>query len=274
MISLVLRKCLIMNNQTIRITTAQELKTLIRYFQKSNIGNPLFFRGHSLVKYSLTPGITRGTIPTDQLVEVERKLYGEFYNDFRDNKIPGEKLSQMLEGQPELLSWYSVCLAQHLGLKTRLLDWSNRWETSLFFAVEDESKHGQDGSFWVFKCPHDLIYGQSHYKEFTNVALPEHNKRGLVNMPIFPNDDQMTTSERRINRQGGKFFTQPSELINVPMNEQPDLKDHLIEIIIGGSSKAAIKAYLDKFNQNREFNYLDSPIINAQVEKINTRYWN
>lgn len=262
-----------MNDQTIRITSAHELVILIRELRIANIGNLLVFRGHSLREYTLTPGITRGSIPVEKITEIESKLYSAFFNDLRDNKIPGEKLSQMIADQPELLSWYSTCLGQHLGLKTRLLDWSDRCETSLYFAVEDKSKHGQDGSLWIFRCPAEMIHGQTKYKEFTGTSLPDHNLSGLLSMPLFPNDNTSSIAERRISRQGGKFYTQPAELLKIPMDMQPELKGHLIEIIIDGASKPQIKAELAKFNQNGEFNYYDNPAINSQVKKINDQFW-
>jgi hypothetical protein len=93
--------------------------------------DPFWFRGHSSVLYSLTPSALR--YPTDAQRQKALDLLAEF------KRVAEMKLTRPPQPQEDL-RW--VQLAQHYGLPTRLLDWSENATTALYFACAELKKDG------------------------------------------------------------------------------------------------------------------------------------
>ena len=89
----------------------------------------------------------------------ERCLYQKFLNQVEKGTIDAVRKPFKKGDDFELKNyWYSLFQAQHLGLKTRLMDWSIGWETALMFTVNEKKHHGKDGSFWVYFCQSEHLF--------------------------------------------------------------------------------------------------------------------
>lgn len=97
-----------------------------------------WYRGHADVSWTLIPSLARKR----EWIESEILLLKKF----KQNAIP--RIAAPLGSE-----WDWLFLAQHHGLPTRLLDWSENPLIGLYFACESDA--GADGRFWILR-PNDL----------------------------------------------------------------------------------------------------------------------
>lgn len=112
-----------------------KVKSLAGYFTVISASitakDKFWFRGHAHVKWSLTPSALRYKHQSDR----ERAL--QLVSEFK--RVAEIKLSRP-PAVGEHLKW--VQLAQHYGLPTRLLDWTESATIGLYFACLNESSDG------------------------------------------------------------------------------------------------------------------------------------
>jgi hypothetical protein len=92
------------------------------------------FRGVSSAEYGLTNSLQR---LGGQFAKVEPHLLRQFKKYGRN---------YVRDGSDD--DWYWLCVAQHYGLPTRLLDWTYSPQIALHFATANVSRYDRDGVIW------------------------------------------------------------------------------------------------------------------------------
>lgn len=268
---------LIAKYQGNRIKSVVELKKIINEVKDLRLHYDLLenYRGHSFIDYELNCGLARYKLSPEEFRKAENNLFKDF-SDFSTAK--GDYIRQPFgkdhDNQELRNKWYALFQAQHIGLKTRFMDWSLGWETALMFAVENEKYFGQDGTLTVFLVPDELLFGDDKFKQFSSAVDPFQLEQDMmINTPIYMLDDKFDyVGERRISRQSGRFWVQPIEKGAIPLKEQGQYKDLLLEIIIDGESKETIKKEMEEYGATIDWHYYrKDDNIDAEIKKINDR---
>ena len=110
----------------------KNLSELLRVFEKKASRRIIYFRGQ-VRDWSLRPSLARDGVP-----EQERKKEPECF----------ERLAEIL---PNVNDWERATIAQHYGVPTRLLYWSENPLVGIYFAIEDNKYDNEDGVIWVFE---------------------------------------------------------------------------------------------------------------------------
>ncbi|MEQ9165524.1 MAG: FRG domain-containing protein [Fulvivirga sp.] len=206
-----------------------EINSLEEYLQeviKGKTDRIVLYRGQSLDK-PLLPVVARGNSKKDTTNEEERILQ-EFKNR-----------TGLLAANHKLeTDWDWLSLAQHFGLKTRLLDWSSNPLISLWFAFyfrcDDENS-----VVWRFNAPNDsLIQSNSKASPF--------DKGGTK---VF----RPSIIDRRLEAQNAwftahKYSTRNKRFVTLESNSK--YKPHLAKYIIPKKNREKILSGLDSFGIN------------------------
>lgn len=120
------------------------MEIVSRYLKKLNIHENTIFRGHASYDWELKPSIGRYY---DDMWSTVLHLEKKSLSDFKKRSVP------YLKHKPNSdIEW--LCLMQHHGCATRLLDFTTSPLIALFFASDPEEK--QDGALIA------ATYGRSY----------------------------------------------------------------------------------------------------------------
>jgi len=145
----------------ILITSVAKLLEIMQQHLYPDEMNPgkFIYRGVKKYEYKLLPSIGRLMEKQndifdnkEKLFEFEKSAFNEFcinvYNELRENN-----------------KFTLLAVAQHHGLKTRLLDWTFSPLIALFFAVEDKNSFEIDGALYAYQT-------QFTFNNFKNLDSP------------------------------------------------------------------------------------------------------
>lgn len=111
-------------------------------------GSRIWYRGHARLEWALNPGIFRGNKP-------ERVMYNHF-----QRRVPEHR-----HAHQTVFEW--LCLMQHYGLPTRLLDWSESVLSALYFVVGNDEHFDTDGLL--------IVLDANRLNEISHVTVDDHD---------------------------------------------------------------------------------------------------
>ncbi len=223
-------------------------------------GVHLLYRGHAKPEYQNIPTLLRDGLQLDEALKYEQLIHSYFLKSINCRGfIGGTKLRPKVKTSPNLNTWRYLAQERHLGLPSRLLDWSMNWKVALFFAVCNPAHHGFDGHVWILPSFTDWAINEDDlYERIKNRYLhisASKDDEAIINShdPFNPNlmillhysqyrpDMFPQHAEDRRSIQGGKFITYENNRLLNP------LEKHLIgklmrQIEIPAHSKPSILA--------------------------------
>lgn len=119
-------------NRGIKSISVKTFADFLKAVDDLDFANTGWYRGHHQSKWTLSPAIHRNSHDWERtlLVHFRTQAYS------RHDRLPSEDRT---------CHW--LCLMQHYGLPTRLLDWSKSPLVALFFALENTKR--SDACIWV-----------------------------------------------------------------------------------------------------------------------------
>jgi hypothetical protein len=211
------------------VTVAEETSALFNY-------DTPWWRGHAKAEWSLQAQVFR----PERRSHDEMALIGHFVS-----RAPSRSHRRCPDSD-DYFGW--LFLAQHYGLPTRLLDWSENPLVAAFFAVLQEL--GDDGCIWglwptgvnrAFGIPLGLIQirdpklRESAKSAFTGITPPDEAE-------VLAIDGQEI--DPRMLAQMGRFTIHSSR---TPMEQGPESADWLRQFMIPKEAKTKIRRQLSDF---------------------------
>ena len=211
-------------------------------FEVLSLSSLVIFRGQP-VKGNLLPSIARVNQRKDTTNE-EKELLEQL-------KLMG---SSYITGNDHS-DWDLLVLAQHFGLKTRLLDWTSNPLTALWFACTDKL----EGDVYVYALEADTLLIKNVYKKnpFEQVATKVLQPR-LNNPRIIAQHGCFTV--HRYSKKSKKF---------VPLEKNSNMEKHITEFMVPKNSRDNIVSSLDKYGINSKTLF---PDLEGLCNYLNWKY--
>lgn len=258
----------------------EELRRILKSIDKSGTA-PYFavFRGQNY-DWDLKSGIARSSSSnSSDILEREQGLFFEFLNDkCLASKLQVHKLKQYAFSQ----IWLGLFQAQHLRLRTRLLDFSMKYESSLFFSIYDKKKEfvNENGVIWIYKCPRTKFFNFDAKLYNLNLNPFELEDLYLIkHYTQFEDDYFEALGEIRRNRQHGCFVITPSCYLDTAINKIDSYNQYFEKVLITPNIKSEIEEFLDPgledylFCKIGVYDKIKAKLIETKVDYLNKKYF-
>jgi hypothetical protein len=253
-----------------KLNSFEEIQELVSKIQERRIFNCNIiehYRGQGRPEYKLIPYISRNLVKANEVQLREAELINGLKKALKENNLESIlRMDENLNNNQNL--WNILIQAQHLGVPTRFLDWSLKWEVGLWFAVENSDNDNVDGQFWVFSVPNE-IHPTDTRDNFYNKDLYNLDKTYLINATIYWSDDlKNQIGEIKRQRQYGKFSVSSFEKSLITLENQSEINSHLEKYCIPSAAKGQIRLKLASLGLHKEWLYYRE--ANTEIlEKVN-----
>lgn len=239
------------------LNSYEEVAELVSKVQERRIFNCNImehYRGQGRPEYKLIPNISRKLTNAKDVESTEANLMNRLKASLKENNCENIlRLDNDLNEKQNL--WNILIQAQHIGIPTRFLDWSLKWEVGLWFAVEKPENDNVDGQFWIFSAPNE-IHPTDTRDNFYEKDLYNLDKTYLINAPIYWSDNlNRQVGEVKRQRQFGKFSVSSFEKSIIPLENQTEIIQHIEKYCIPANTKEQIRIKLASLGLQKEWLY-------------------
>lgn len=227
-----------------RIEKPKTLQEFLEIFDTQFNSSNDYFRGQSDAIWDIIPGIARNKEIFNSTLEVEKQLNINFKEKINElgliDLIPILKYSYHE-------SWQMLMAAQHYGLPTRLLDFSNNKYAALEFAIFDAQNIDKDCAIIIYT---NSDVNQKNDNNFFTKCINSFGDSFFMQVPINKviDNNESKLSELRKSIQGSKFFYRGNKKLFCCLSLDSDHSHNLVKIIISKKLKPIIAEYLIKKN--------------------------
>ncbi len=226
------------------------------YVKKIPYIDSAIFRGESDFNRDLISRIGRRRSTVNEISVFER---------FKWDSIP------FLKYQPKN-DWEYLAIAQHHGLETRFLDWTQRPLVGLFFAVENLNPHHLNNDGVVYVIKHYCVYINDFVKDVFNKSPFSVTKEDLENNVLSRVNNKFKTFlykppnlSQNIMAQSSVFSFEPDPVKKIDIEERGGDK-----LKIKGEVKFKLKQYLYNFGIDRKTLF---PDLENLCRSLNHQYF-
>ena len=241
-----------------KVQSIQEIKVIENTLSDyRRCGYQSLFRGHADASYDLCPTIVWKKVENyNQEKEILNELidicnrFG--YDDFRHSSF-NKNLFYMAVGR-------------HLGLYSRLLDWSARLWTSMSFIMNEEGGAlEKDGALWI------LITESGISEERDPFSISDQKIHVLRENYWYPDNREPPLGILRREHQNGFFTVQAEKFLDVPFEKMARASGfELHKFIIPKETKAQLKGY--KELMELPWLYVHGSQIIEKILQLNTKF--
>ncbi len=250
------------------------IKELIEHIHTINCNNEYWFRGQSNSEYILNPSSRRQLyIVGDQfgrpvnprkLDSFNRRgdkvlLMGKTYLEAFFNELDRYQISY----NPDMNTIEKLCLAQHYGVWTPLMDWTTDFTVALFFCLDTRKDNSDCAVFLLDPVKwNDMACGMPKILNTEEV---------FAICDLLPLAMQGPRFDKRMCRQSGNF-TVHGHLV-WPLEQYPNTDDILIKIIIPSKVAKLLTSYMHSFGITHESIYVgkdEKDDVSERIKELNT----
>ncbi len=230
---------------------------------KQTSGWHFLYRGHASTRFELLSSVGRKQPINGKWLDGERKCLNEFKDLVKDEDCQQFKVPSYNEDM------FYMSIGRHIGLDCRLLDWTAKLETALYFAASDNKHIEEDGCLWVMCYPDSIDDSGAKIDPF-NVNEIKLIKENFWSKNDTPINSQPLGIARRFSQNG--FFTlTPTNQITMPLNELGFGDVNFISYRITHIAKAEILNHLHGYDAFLRLS--TSSKIEDDIRAINARYF-
>lgn len=199
-----------------KVTTypIKNVSDYVNHISYEMIEKQWIFRGHEDSRFTLKPSIARIKPREGTIQRMESEMLEEFQR--RHLNSPND-------------AWGLLAFAQHHGLPTRLLDWTQNPLVAMFFAV-DKPSNFRTSAIWAYRYNH--------------VATKNLDPFSIRKIHVF----HPTHVTVRITAQQGCFTVHPPPFYNMRRVQRTD--EELVKFTIKKEQRTPIKNELDRLGIN------------------------